>query len=103
MSKQEVYKRDDGMCFYCAKTLTLDEATMEHLLAVVHGGSNKNENLVIACSGCNGDAGAKSVIAKVKLREARLFPTSVPSSTTPVSKTTVITVGDIRIEVKEDK
>lgn len=97
MSKQEVYDRDGGKCFFCGIPLTFEEATHEHLVATSLGGTNHNANCTIACKPCNLAAGAMTVVDKVALREAKLFPEGKKKS----GKKTVLTVGDIKIEINE--
>lgn len=94
MSKLEVYNRDGGMCFYCGKPITIEEATVEHLLATVHGGNNSVANTTVACTDCNGLAGARSIVEKIKLRDLK-------RGVGLASKRTVVTLGDIRIETTE--
>lgn len=70
--------RDGRLCFFCAKILH-EEAnkgedqhmTVEHLLSSVHGGKNRLENLAIACQPCNLEAGHKTVVEKVALRDQK--------------------------------
>lgn len=40
-------------CFWCSKELTLETATVEHKIPVSKGGSNRNDNLTLACAECN--------------------------------------------------
>ncbi len=63
--------RDGEACFYCGTKLTQASATIEHLLARVHGGPDKIENLVLACAPCNKQAGNRPVAEKVRLRDHR--------------------------------
>lgn len=47
-------------CRWCNKTLTKRTATLEHVVPKAHGGTNRWENLALACSKCNsarGDTG----------------------------------------------
>lgn len=93
MGKQSIHDRDGNECFYCGKGLTLEEATIEHLIPLSNGGNNSDANLVLADKDCNMEAGALPIIEKVKLRESKRGINT--------KKNTVLTVGDIRIEVKE--
>lgn len=63
-----IIERDGPLCFFCWKEP--EEKTVEHLLNLCHGGSNRIHNLVLACKPCNHDAGHLSVIEKVKIRES---------------------------------
>lgn len=40
-------------CFWCSKELTLETATVEHKIPLSKGGSNRNDNLTLACAECN--------------------------------------------------
>ncbi len=40
-------------CFYCNAQLTFNESTLDHVIPLSKGGSNRIENLVLACSDCN--------------------------------------------------
>jgi 5-methylcytosine-specific restriction endonuclease McrA len=66
--KRALWRKQQGHCFYCHTPLlwpgrfwvyadvdhTLrTQAILEHKLAVVHGGSNNIENLVLSCRDCN--------------------------------------------------
>lgn len=98
MGKPEIYKRDGGICFYCGVHLTEAEASLEHLLSKIHGGSNNKENLAIACKSCNLEAGSKSVVKKVKFRDEQLGrDLALPKS----QKTTRLTIGDVKVEITE--
>lgn len=46
--------RDCGQrCVYCARSLELSEATLDHVHPLAHGGTNDPGNLVAACAPCN--------------------------------------------------
>lgn len=46
--------RDCGRrCVYCATTLNLDSATLDHVHPLAHGGTHTPGNLVLACTRCN--------------------------------------------------
>ena len=40
-------------CYYCAKTLTKTECTMDHVVPLVRGGKSTKGNIVVACKDCN--------------------------------------------------
>lgn len=53
-----------GKCIHCRKRLLLSldgqplsRATLEHIIPRTHGGTNRAENLAIACSSCNAHKG----------------------------------------------
>ena len=104
MSKAEVYKRDNGKCFYCGASLTFNEASYEHLLAKTHGGSDNKANMTIACKTCNLEAGQLSIVKKVYLREEKQNKTyeSPPEwNRPPQNKITRLNIGDIDIIIEE--
>lgn len=46
--------RDCGRrCVYCARPLVLDNATLDHVHPIAHGGSHSPGNIVAACERCN--------------------------------------------------
>jgi 5-methylcytosine-specific restriction endonuclease McrA len=54
----QVFERDNGICFYC--TLDLTEtfnswmgATVDHIQHISIGGGDELSNLVLSCSACN--------------------------------------------------
>lgn len=47
----------DPHCFYCRAKLTQATGTMDHLIPRHRGGSNRSENLRLACSRCNQQKG----------------------------------------------
>lgn len=48
-----VWLKTNGRCFYCGRSMTLDETTVDHFIASSTGGGGKPENLVPACASCN--------------------------------------------------
>jgi hypothetical protein len=65
----ELLLRDGPLCFYCPTDVS-EEATIEHMVPVAHGGPSHLSNLVLACVPCNRDAGHLSVAEKVRRRDA---------------------------------
>lgn len=53
-SKFNLFLRDEFLCLYCDKQLTQSTATMDHVLPLSRGGKTNWENIVTACSKCNG-------------------------------------------------
>lgn len=50
-TRAAVYKRDHYKCVYCGST---EDLTIDHKIPVSKGGKNKKDNMVTACSDCNG-------------------------------------------------
>ena len=66
--------RDGDACFFCANPLGGD-ITVEHLVAVAHGGPNHISNLFLAHAPCNSEAGHKSAPEKIAFAiKARRVP-----------------------------
>lgn len=56
--KKTLAARDGNRCFYCNKNGLFTKLTLDHVIPKSAGGSNKNENLVLACNKCNGKKGS---------------------------------------------
>ena len=56
-----------GKCFFCSNPLPNQDASVEHLLAVCRGGSNKHENLVVCCKALNSLFGGISLKEKLQI------------------------------------
>jgi 5-methylcytosine-specific restriction endonuclease McrA len=52
----------DRKCRYCGDTA--GPFHVDHVVPIAMGGSNRNRNLVLACSSCNGRKGANAWIPK---------------------------------------
>lgn len=65
-------KRDGDLCFFCLRPMAEDNQSVEHLVAVTHGGPNHMSNFVLAHRGCNADAGHLSAMEKIRMHVAAL-------------------------------
>lgn len=54
LSRQNIFKRDEGKCQYCGSTKDL---TLDHVLPRSKGGRSTWDNLVSACKPCNSRKG----------------------------------------------
>ena len=70
--KAALMERDGNGCFYCGLTMTVTEATIEHLVSRDKGGPDHMDNLVLAHSPCNKLADNLPLVKKIHLREQRL-------------------------------
>jgi hypothetical protein len=52
-SKENVWKRDKGVCQYCNTKVSLDDFTVDHVIPKKHGGKGVWKNIVTACFPCN--------------------------------------------------
>lgn len=74
----QVLRRDNHACRYCGGSAPEVKLTVDHVVATALGGSDKPDNLVTACSDCNGgksatppDAAVVEDVAEDALRWAR--------------------------------
>lgn len=56
-----------GACFFCRRQLSKTEASIEHLVARSHGGSDSVDNLVVCCRKLNALLGDMSVKEKLEV------------------------------------
>ncbi|MES2460514.1 MAG: HNH endonuclease [Armatimonadota bacterium] len=56
-----------GLCFFCNKTLSNDEASVDHLLPKSRCGTNEAENLVACCKTLNGIFGDMTLKEKLRV------------------------------------
>lgn len=60
ITKAKLYKRDQGLCAYCASLINEGDAEAEHIRPSSKGGSYSWMNLVISCRACNQKKGNRS-------------------------------------------
>ena len=85
---EAIRRRDGDDCFFCCKPFVEDNpATIEHLLAITSGGSNGIANLALAHEECNMEAGCRSVMEKVRMRERNIVTQRVDDEPQPPSGT----------------
>lgn len=56
-----------GQCFFCEKSLPRSEASVEHIVAVTHGGKDNDENCVACCKSLNSLFGRMSLKEKLQI------------------------------------
>lgn len=61
-----VIARDGSACVWCGRESWPRDLTLEHLLPRGRGGSGSDENLAVACRGCNRRRGSRPVVAFVR-------------------------------------
>lgn len=49
----ERVKKEQHMCCYCGKKLTLEDRTIDHIVPINRGGQTIEKNLAVACVECN--------------------------------------------------
>ena len=63
--KIAILERDGHECFYCGKELW-EDITLEHLIAIILGGTNELSSMVLAHEKCNQKMGHKPLVEKVE-------------------------------------
>lgn len=58
-TKKSLWHRDQGVCQYCDRPVTISTATIDHVIPKSKGGCHTWENLVISCAKCNGKKGSR--------------------------------------------
>ena len=53
VERREIILRDGRCCYLCGAYLSIHEVTLDHVVALVNGGSHTPDNLKIACRDCN--------------------------------------------------
>ena len=68
INRHAIYDRDGGKCAYCQKSLSRQEATMDHIVPKSKGGQTTWLNIVLSCTPCNTKKGDRTQDeAKMKL------------------------------------
>lgn len=67
-TRAELYKRSQ-VCKWCLSPVSLDNATVDHVIPLARGGTNRRDNLVLSCWECNQKRG--SGMPEVTNAEAR--------------------------------
>lgn len=62
-TREWLWKRYKGRCFYCSQQLTKASMTIDHYKPKSLGGTNHRGNLRLACQSCNEDKAAKDPIS----------------------------------------
>jgi 5-methylcytosine-specific restriction endonuclease McrA len=80
-SRENVFSRDKGRCQYCGHQVPRPEATFDHVLPRSQGGATNWENVVVACSPCNGRKGGRTPEqARMHLRAVPAKPAWLPDT-----------------------
>lgn len=53
VKRQTLIKRSGAKCFYCERKIRPAELTLDHVVPKALGGSNRLDNLRLACRPCN--------------------------------------------------
>jgi 5-methylcytosine-specific restriction endonuclease McrA len=78
-SRESVYARDKGTCQYCGDKVPRHEATYDHVIPRVSGGTTHWSNVVIACVPCNQRKGGRTPAeAAMRLLSTPVKPRHLP-------------------------
>lgn len=68
----KIIERDGNLCFYTNKELSLENASIEHLIPLSKGGKNNLDNLVLCLKEENLKMGDTSLVEKIKYKISNL-------------------------------
>lgn len=57
---RRTYKEQEGLCYYCGKSVAWEDRHDDHIMPVSRGGSNWPNNMAITCATCNIQKGNKT-------------------------------------------
>lgn len=60
-SRENVYRRDEYTCQYCNTEFSVEDLTLDHVQPASRGGRKSWENIVTACTWCNGKKADKTL------------------------------------------
>ncbi len=64
--KKELYKKQNGKCFFCGTELQIDNMVTDHLYPRSLGGTSTVENIVLSCPKCNIQRGDKMPFREIE-------------------------------------
>lgn len=59
-TRELVFERDGGFCYYCGRKISAYRTSIDHMLPVSRGGTDQPDNLALACPTCNRAKGART-------------------------------------------
>jgi 5-methylcytosine-specific restriction endonuclease McrA len=71
LNRRNIYFRDGNICQYCGKKFPTSELSLDHIIPRSRGGGETWDNLVCACTNCNGRKADRTPLeAKMRLIRA---------------------------------
>ncbi|WP_145211980.1 HNH endonuclease [Gimesia alba] len=64
--RQLLWNKQKGLCKWCGFYVPENEATLDHIVALSHGGGNGSDNLCMACEPCNLKRGNKCTAEELR-------------------------------------
>lgn len=86
-----------GCCFFCQSLLTPGKASVEHLIASSHGGSNDPNNCVVCCQALNALLGSMSLKEKLLVLLNQKGQFKCPAGNVPEAKPGVPKVAKLTV------
>jgi len=78
-SRKNVWLRDEGLCQYCSKHVSVNNFTIDHVNPKFAGGKTTWDNVVVSCYDCNQKKGEKTLKESgFKLLKVPRKPASLP-------------------------
>jgi 5-methylcytosine-specific restriction endonuclease McrA len=78
-SRKNVWLRDEGLCQYCSKHVSVNSFTIDHVNPKFAGGKTTWDNVVVSCYECNQKKGEKTLKESgFKLLKVPRKPSSLP-------------------------
>lgn len=62
ITRKRILDRDQWICQYCSKPLEGADATVDHIVPKIEGGSDDDSNLVASCRRCNGQKSGRMIV-----------------------------------------
>lgn len=82
-----VFEACKGLCHRCGRKIgPADKWTLEHRIAIILGGENREGNMCLTCSWCLADKNAEDVAAKSKLANIQKKHLGIAKNKRPFAK-----------------
>lgn len=67
VNRQDIYKRDKGICQLCFQHVSLKDMAMDHVIPLSKGGAHSYQNIVLTHHACNASKGNRAVPQQQRL------------------------------------
>lgn len=71
-AKNYILKNPKTKCLYCEETLTIKNATADHIVPISNGGNNTQVNLLVCCRFCNEDRGNMGFVEYLEFKNIKI-------------------------------
>ena len=61
IKKRQMMDKQNGICPYCYREMSYEEATFDHIIPTSEGGPDTVDNIVLCCDSCNNERGNKDI------------------------------------------